>query len=184
MSRNLGVMGRAKHLLSERELLLLYNTLILPHLNYCAMIWGRNYPTNIKRVITLQKRAIRIIDKKPYFYPTNNLFIKHKILKFTDIVREQCTLILLSYLNNTLPDPIAEMFKYQDDTNTRYPKHFFIPMARTNYRIFSLSCSAPKIWHDLVGSIFKRINDVPRSKSTLKKYVREYMINEYHKKRE
>ena len=40
ISRNLGIMGRAKFFLSSRELLLLYNTLILPHLNYCAVVWG------------------------------------------------------------------------------------------------------------------------------------------------
>ena len=179
LSRNLGIMARAKHLLSARELLLLYNTLILPHLNYCAMIWGRNYPSNIKKIITLQKRAIRIIDKKPYRYPSNELFIKHKILKFPDIVKEQCILILLGYLNDTLPAPLASMFKYQDNTNTRQPNHFFIPMARNNYRIFSLSCSAPKIWYTIVGSIYKNLEDVPRSKSTLKKHVRGYMLDAY-----
>ena len=176
MSRNLGIMGRAKYLLSERELLLLYNALILPHLNYCAMIWGRNYPTNIKRIITLQKRAVRIIDKKPYLYPTNTLFIKYKILKFTDIVREQCILILLAYLNDALPDPIAEMFKCQDNTITRQPKHFFIPLARNNYRTFSLSCSAPKIWYDIVGSIYKRLIEVPRSKPILKKMCKRIYV--------
>ena len=184
MSKNLGVMGRAKHLLSEKELLLLYNTLILPHLNYCAMIWGRNYPTNIKKVVTLQKRALRIIDKKPYLFPTNTLFIKHKILKFTDIVKEQCILVLLAYLNKSLPGPIAEMFMYQDDTNTRQPKHFFIPLARNNYRIFALSCSAPKIWYTVIGSMYQSLDKVPRSKSSLKKQVRGYMLNEYGKNTE
>ena len=95
------------------------------------------------------------------------------------MVREQCILILLGYLNDILPEPIAEMFRYQDNTNTRQPNHFFIPMARSNYRIFSLSCSAPKIWYTLVGSIYRNLEEVPRSKSTFKKYVRTYMLNAY-----
>ena len=89
ISRNLGIMGRAKYLLSSRELLLLYNTLVLPHLSYCAVLWGNNYDTNIKRIAMFQKRALRIIDKKPYLYPSNDLFIKHKILKFKDMVKEK-----------------------------------------------------------------------------------------------
>ena len=40
ISRNLGIIGRAKYLLSSRELILLYNTMVLPHLTYCAVIWG------------------------------------------------------------------------------------------------------------------------------------------------
>ena len=179
ISRNIGVMGRVKHFLSPRELVLLYNTLVLPHINYCAVIWGRNYPSNIKRIMILQKRAVRIIENKPYLFPTNTLFIKHMILKFPDIVREQSIMILLAFINNTLPDPIANMFKYETISNTRQAKHFVIPRARNNYRQFSLSCSAPKIWYALVGKMYKYINEVPTNKSTLKKHVRKYIINEY-----
>ena len=52
---------------TSRELTLLYNTLILPHLNYCAVVWGRNYDSNTKRIMLLQKQAVRIIDKKNFF---------------------------------------------------------------------------------------------------------------------
>ena len=79
VSRNIGVIGRTKFFLSSRELLLLYNALIYPYLSYCAVIWGNNYDTNIQRIILLQKRAIRIISKKSYLHPTNELFIEHKI---------------------------------------------------------------------------------------------------------
>ena len=71
ISRSLGIVGRAKFFLSSRELKLLYNALIYPYLNYCAIIWGSNYDTNIKRIMFLQKRAIRIISKRPYLHPTN-----------------------------------------------------------------------------------------------------------------
>ena len=50
-----------------------------------------------------QKRALRIIDKKPYLYPSNDLFVKHKILKFKDMVKEQSIMILLAYISNALP---------------------------------------------------------------------------------
>lgn len=43
ISRNIGIMGRVKSFLSSRELLLLYNSLVLPHINYCAMVWGNNW---------------------------------------------------------------------------------------------------------------------------------------------
>ena len=79
LSRNLGVISRAKYYLSSNQLLLLYNTLILPYLNYCAAVWGSNYPNRVNKLIKLQKRAIRIIDKKPYFFHTRNLFIKNII---------------------------------------------------------------------------------------------------------
>ena len=36
----LGVLGRASGVLGGRSLLSLYNGLILPHLQYCLMVWG------------------------------------------------------------------------------------------------------------------------------------------------
>ena len=179
ISRNLGIISRVKYFLSSRELLLLYNTLILPYLNYCAVVWGSNYITNIKSLIKLQKRAVRLIDKKSYIHPSGELFKKYKILKVPELVKEQIIMILLSFINKTLPAPIAEMFRYNRPNNTRLSKHFFVPYAQTNYRTFALSYLAPKSWNKIVCSIFKDLDDVPRSKFTLKKYIRNYLINEY-----
>ena len=134
ISWNLGVIYRAKYLLTSRELTLLYNTLILPHLNYCAVMWGRNYDSNTERIMLLQKRTVRIIDKKTFFlYPSSELFVKHKILKFHDIVKEQSIMILLAHVNNTLPSPISKLFEYEEHKNTRSVKHFVTPLALRNY---------------------------------------------------
>ena len=40
VGRLLGVLGRASAVLSRRSLLSLYNGLVLPHLQYCLMVWG------------------------------------------------------------------------------------------------------------------------------------------------
>ena len=130
------------------------------------MVWGRTYETNIKKITLLQKRALRIVDKKPYLYPSNDLFIKHKVLKFKEMVKEQNIMILLALINNTLPSPIARMFKKEVPTNTRQTKHFAIPAASRNYRLFALSCSAPRLWNDIIASQFRYLESVPKSKVT------------------
>ena len=179
ISRNIGVMGRAKPFLSSRELLLLYNSLVLPYLNYCAVVWGTNYPSRLEKLIKLQKRAIRIIDHKPFLFPTSNLFAKYKILKFPDLVKEQSIMILLSYINETLPEPIAQMFRIHNPVNTRATRHFQVPYSASNYRSFTLSYSAPKNWNTIIGHIYRDLASVPKNKFTLKKHVRKYLINKY-----
>ena len=52
-------MSKTKKELPVNALLNIYNTLILPHLNYGLMVWG--WKSN--RLITLQKRAVRIMTK-------------------------------------------------------------------------------------------------------------------------
>jgi len=180
ISRNIGVMGRSKHYLSSQQLLLLYNTLILPYLNYCAVIWGTNYETNINKLVILQKRAVRIIDKKPFLHPSTPLFIKHKILRFPEIVKEQCIIILLAHINKNLPNPISSLFRYCEPTNTRLTQHFYVPFASTNYRLFALSCNAPKIWNTIICKLFRDLSEVPKNKRTLKKAIRTYFLNAYH----
>ena len=40
VSQLLGVIGRAGSVLGGRQLLTLYNSMVLPHLQYCLIVWG------------------------------------------------------------------------------------------------------------------------------------------------
>ena len=40
ISRNLGIISRARYLFDSRQLRLLYNALILPYFTYCLVTWG------------------------------------------------------------------------------------------------------------------------------------------------
>ena len=44
--------------------------------HYACEIWGNNYNSSIDKVILLQKRAIRIVDKANYRDHTEPLFLK------------------------------------------------------------------------------------------------------------
>ena len=44
----------------------LYYALVHPFLPYGIIIWGATYPTNIKRLKSLQNRAIRAVAKCHY----------------------------------------------------------------------------------------------------------------------
>ena len=182
VSKNIGVMGRVKSYLSSRELLLLYNALVLPHLNYCAVVWGSNYQTRLDKLTKLQKRAIRIIDHKPFLYHTDSLFAKYKILKFPDLVTQQNILIMLNHLNGRLPISISKMFRQApaNSRNTRTVKHFTVPFAPSNYRSFSISYTAPYNWNKIICHLFTDLDSVPRNKFTLKKQVRKYLISKYN----
>ena len=53
-------------------------------LNYANLIWGQN-PSSKSRIITLQKKALRIINNQPRNNYSGPLFKKSNILKFGDI---------------------------------------------------------------------------------------------------
>ena len=65
VSRLLGVLGRAGSVMGGQALSMLYNSLVLPHLQHCPMAWGdfqgnRNF-TVADSLLKLQKRFVGII---------------------------------------------------------------------------------------------------------------------------
>ena len=61
----------------------LYNSLMLPYINYGLMIWG----FSCNRIIKLQKKAIRIIRLTQNNAHTEPLFKKLNILNVTDMLK-------------------------------------------------------------------------------------------------
>jgi hypothetical protein len=66
ISKSVGVIYRARFNLSPSTKLSLYYTLIYPYLNYCNIVWSSTYVTNLKRILILQKRIVRL-DKYWFF---------------------------------------------------------------------------------------------------------------------
>ena len=81
IARTLGIMCRLKNFLPTRILRMLYNSLILPHLQYSILARG----FNMGRLEKLQKRAVRIISLGKYNSHTNPLFEKLNLLKLKDL---------------------------------------------------------------------------------------------------
>ena len=97
-------------MLSQQIKTLLYNSLIVPYINYCIMVWG--FQTN--RIIKLQKKALRIITLRNYSSHTEPLHKKLGMLKVDDILKLQhkftkkCLRYNLPFLLNNIPTVVQE----------------------------------------------------------------------------
>ena len=67
-------------------LLILYYSMIYPYLQYCNMIWASTFPSNLDRLVVLQKRAIRVVFKLSFNGHTIQTFKDNNILKFHDLL--------------------------------------------------------------------------------------------------
>ena len=81
IARTLGIMCRLKNFLPTHVLRILYNSLILPHLQYSILAWG----FRMGRLDKLQKRAVRIITRSKYNSHTDPLFRKLNLFKAKDL---------------------------------------------------------------------------------------------------
>ena len=100
IASKIGILNQLKHVLPQNISLLLYNTIILPHINYMILVWGHHHKT----ITQLQKRAIRVIKLSKYLAHTEPLFKNLNILKVEDIFRLQQLKFYYRFINVTLPD--------------------------------------------------------------------------------
>ena len=74
----------------------------LPIFYYCACVWGLTYHSNLKRLVTLQKRAVRTISRSAFDAYTDPIFKSLKLLKLENIIFLQVAKIMYLYKNGQL----------------------------------------------------------------------------------
>jgi hypothetical protein len=91
------VLGRARADLNERLLVSLYNSMVLPHLQYCLMVWG-NFEADRNKVqgetlLKVQKGFVGLIVVKSGRHHADPLFANYGILKVGNLYRLQLRLL-------------------------------------------------------------------------------------------
>ena len=152
ISKSIGIIYKSSFCLSAVSLRTLYFSLVYPYLIYCITVWGSTYQTNLKRLITLQKKVIKIISNVPFDAHTDNLFRDHQILKFNDIYLFQTAKFMFLYTKGLLPNTFNNMFTLTNQIhsyNTRNSNCFYVFPCRTNIRRFSIRFRGPQFYNSL-----------------------------------
>ena len=110
IKRNLSGLIQCKNLLTYQSKLLIYNSLIHSHLEYCPLIWMSNLQAKEINILkTLQKRAIRIVFGCKFNSHTSKLFKWSKITKVEDIFEKQSIIFCKKHQENNLPLAIMKI---------------------------------------------------------------------------
>ena len=78
-------MNRLKFCIPSNILLTLYNSFLLPYLNYSIITWGGGSTAYCNILLIIQKRAVRIISNVGHRDHTAPLFANLRMLKFNDL---------------------------------------------------------------------------------------------------
>ena len=180
ISKTIGVMYRIKKFVNQSILKLIYNALIVPHLNYSLLCWG----FSINRLIKLQKKAVRVICMSTYNAHTNPLFKSLNLLKVTDIFKINTLKFVYKYRKGTLPNYFHGMLddihvETNHNHNTRHQNtHTPLPprpnRSTTNN---SLRYFAPRLIEDTPDCITDKLST--HSLDGVKRYVKRYFIDDY-----
>ena len=181
ISKNIGVISRARNSLKTKELRTLYCTLVLPYINYGVVLWGNNNKTRLNRISKLQKRAIRIISKADYRCDTLPLFNNLGLLKFPDIVLKDTAIMMHKVATQKVPMRLASMFTNLCSIHqhkTRQHDDFYCPKFKTNIKKFSFSVIGCKTWNSLSDEL-KSCKSLEMFKRNIKREIlKTYQIKD------
>ena len=134
-------------------MIIIYNSLFLPHIMYGNIIWGNIYKSNLTNLILTQKKIIRIINKTKYFREhTNLLFERNNILKLNSLIKYNTLIYMHDHHNNNLPQNIYNIHKKHENKNKnklRKSPIYKIPYTKKSQLINSILTMGPKLWNDL-----------------------------------
>ena len=147
-SRTIGIINKLKHYLPTHIKLLLYQTLLNPHLNYCILVWGYR----CARLIKIQKKALRIINLSGYNSHCDPLFKSFNILKLPDMLRLQELKLYYKFVHNKLPHYLQQLpFHLNHDIhshNTRTRNDIHIRPALHEFAKRSIRHDIPRTVND------------------------------------
>ena len=152
-------------------------SLIYPYMQYCILVWRSTYPSNLNRIVLLQKRAVRIIGNVAYDAHTDPIFQKLKILTYNQTYRFHLGKFMYLYHRQMLPVNFNSFFQRVSEIHgysTRNSSLYAVPLCRTNIRQFSVNYQGVKFFNALCQDI----RGAP-SVSCFRKKLRNYLINLY-----
>ena len=177
-----GALAKLRHYMTQKTLILVYYAIFHSHLFYSSQIWGQIYNTTTKRILTLQKIAVRIMTNSSRCEHAKPLFAKLKIVEVFDLVKCQNVLFLQRILNKNVPDHIQSMFEldgHSHNTRSNVNTHFIIPSTNTiSFGTYSIESQCLKVWN-YFSELFLNCNIVTISPNALKKKITDHFFNNY-----
>ena len=178
ISKICGVLNKLKNFLPQATMLIIYNSLVTPHLNYGSLLWG----CKAGRLEGLQKKLVRVITCSKYNEHTEPLFKKLSLLKVTHI----CALHELKFCyrleHSSLPyyfsRNVFHKFSSIHKYNTRGIQTFQLPIIKHSFMTSSLRYKIAKTFNETPKIITEKI--YTHSMYGFKLYIKNYYINLYN----
>ena len=178
ISKAVGIISKVKHIFPKCVLVNIYNSLILPYLQYGNVVWGNYYKSNIEILHKLQKRACRIITSSHRRQSSQPIFSHLKLLNIYDINKMNVGSLMHNVTANKVPVPIHGMFSNSKAASMPYDLRYIpicdVPFTRLASSHRSIFRQGPDFWNCLNNNI----RDIPSLK--LFKYrLKHYLLSKY-----
>ena len=179
VGRLVGVLGRARTALGGKAMHMLYNALILPHLQYCLIVWGDFQEGKNKKLgqdlLKYQKRIIGMISGARGRYHADPGFSNLGILKIEDLYKQQLRIHGWQFAKNRLPENQAAMLLKAKDAHrygTRSSGRGLLSYSALDER--SIGQRLPREWQSTPQDIRETISYQGMKKKSKMTFLSQY----------
>ena len=154
ISKIVGIIGRLRHHVPLNTLLQIYRSLIFPYTLYGISVWGQAAQCDLRKILILQKRALRLI-----FFSSNRchaipLFVSSNILPVDMLYFETVSTVMHDISTNSAPRNICDLFTRSSNVhlyNTRFSaaQNLYVNAVRLNVNLKSFSSFGTRLWNCL-----------------------------------
>ena len=190
MSRYIGILYKLKNILPLRARILIFNSLIQSHLNYCSLVWGSSTKNKIESLFTAQKKAIRAIMPGfvNYYYKDGTLpshtkaaFTDFNILTVHNIILKNILIFVnkIHVYPNMLPVSVRQTVSPDSPspnlTSTDYHNEWFTKYSSTPYNT-SIFFKGPLLYTNIMNNNSElNISNIFKPES-YKRSIKTYII--------
>ena len=168
VSKNLGLLHRARRVLDSTALKNLYFSFIHGYLNYGNMVWASTSATKLKKLASKQKQALRILNDE--FTDIKEIMVRMKVLNIYKLNIYQILNFVFKIKANTAPcifqNPFTEI---QHQYSTRFSKNSFVESQLVNcQKKISVSSRGQRLWSKLLDQQQKSLDRETSFKKSIK----------------
>ena len=174
ISKGIGILCKARKYLPQKCLMTLYYSFIYPYMNYCLEVWGKCTNDIFSKVFVLQKRAIRLIDNRPWRSPSKPIFDKLNILPLKKVFAYKIGIFMYKFNKISLPRIFDDVFKKTSQIHSHKTRiTFHVPFTANRRTQRTIRYQGPT----LGNYIFSKLNVSSHSwalftfKTKLKKFL-------------
>ena len=155
ISKIVGLIARLQHNEPLNTLLHIYRSLVFPYMYYSITVSGEAAPSDLRKILVLQKRALRLI----YFCKSRShaipLFLSSNILPIDMLYFETVsTLVRYDISNTSAPKNIQKLFNqsssiHKYNTRSSAMGNYYVNESRLSLQLKSLTNFGRRLWNSL-----------------------------------
>ena len=176
VSKNVGILFKASRLLNLQCLKSIYFSLVHSYINYANVVWASTNRTKLKKILSKQKQAARIMSFEDRSTHARPLMKELNILNVYQINILQNLLFMFKVKNNMAPRVFNRNFCPVDHAYpTRFSANSFqIPENKLNLTRFSTAFRGPSLWNNFLTENEKSYTSLNFFKNKIKEKILDF----------